>query len=114
LSDNVAEWTATRVGDEKFNPRRGPADANPSSDESGELYWVAGGSFDLANFDFSVADRRRATWNGASVGFRCALSATELMRSSTDEHPRIRFSSRPVDDSAEGARRNSTQQRTTP
>jgi len=93
LSDNVSEWTATPIGGERcaaIKKARAQA-AAPLPGASREMYWIAGGSFELARFDFSVADRRSRHWHGPSVGFRCALTATEISRADGDSAPRVRF-----------------------
>jgi formylglycine-generating enzyme required for sulfatase activity len=92
LSDNVAEWTSTAVGTEKTNPARLArvgSIALPGARR--DLYWVAGGAFDLARFDFSVADRRDKRWHGSDVGFRCALTATEISQPDGDVSRRVKL-----------------------
>jgi formylglycine-generating enzyme required for sulfatase activity len=93
LSDNVAEWTATVVGAEKRAAAPSALAASPLApvEDTHDIYWVAGGSFESSTFDFSVADRRRRRWHGPGVGFRCALTATEFARSQGDTSPRVRF-----------------------
>jgi hypothetical protein len=93
LSDNVAEWTATPVGGEKCDASRfaRAVSSTPLPGSQRELYWVAGGSFERARFDFSVADRRSKRWHGASVGFRCALTATDISRPDGDAAQRLRI-----------------------
>jgi hypothetical protein len=106
LSDNVAEWTATPVGGEKCAATR-KARALPVAPLPGasrELFWVAGGSFELARFDFSVADRRSRHWHGAAVGFRCALTATEISRPDGEAATRVRFRAIETADAADHAR----------
>lgn len=91
LSDNVAEWTSTAVGSERCNASRPTHVVASLPGSARDLYWVAGGSFDLQRFDFSVADRRGKHWHGASVGFRCALTATEMSKPDGDAAQRTRF-----------------------
>jgi formylglycine-generating enzyme required for sulfatase activity len=95
LSDNVSEWTATPVGEAKGEPMRSTviAPATTVACTLHERFWVVGGSFALTAFDFSVADRRKRTWHGADVGFRCALSAADLSRSDSGATPRIHYKS---------------------
>jgi formylglycine-generating enzyme required for sulfatase activity len=55
-------------------------------------YWVAGGSEDHERRDFSILDRRARSWSGSGVGFRCALSASELaglLETGASSQPRV-------------------------
>jgi serine/threonine protein kinase len=91
LSDNVAEWMATATGEERRLMSSQIAELVGSRNQERDAYWIAGGSFERTRFDFSVADQRPRRWHGPGVGFRCALSATELARAEQIASSRTRF-----------------------
>ena len=97
LSGNVSEWTST--------PRSFTGERQLAADMSAlmrewrvevlapsrfegwdraERYWVAGGSYQSGRCDFSVVDARRRDWRGPTVGFRCAVSASDVVGALTE------------------------------
>jgi formylglycine-generating enzyme required for sulfatase activity len=96
LCSNVSEWTSTPTSfafdaDEPLSQAQ-HADENrlfyldplqqPEYDRR-PRYFVVGGSYESAGFDFAVVDRRARDWQGPSVGFRCLLPASELSQGTT-------------------------------
>ncbi|MFQ5654605.1 MAG: formylglycine-generating enzyme family protein, partial [Planctomycetota bacterium] len=96
LAGNVAEWTSTPVEFRAVDLPRGarhrdhiaygrdhPAELlNPAvfpDWQRCEAYWVAGGSYKSSRFDFSTMNPWRRTWRDGAVGFRCAISASDVL-----------------------------------
>jgi len=85
LCSNAAEWTATpfeRPDDLGASSRAVFAAARRNAGDGGDApataasFWIAGGSWDSAGFDFTRAREGPRGARLPSVGFRCALSAT--------------------------------------
>jgi serine/threonine protein kinase/formylglycine-generating enzyme required for sulfatase activity len=91
LSSNVSEWTGTPdlpgvAGARQNGTPQTPQDRifflKPHSDQkaaSFARYWLVGASYLDPSPDFAVADFRPRGWHGRTVGFRCALSAAQVL-----------------------------------
>lgn len=83
LCGNVSEWTCTsNAGAERFDYPHQWVLSEPSHllahDLAGDAYWVAGGHHASPRHDFSVAEARPAEHRSDAIGFRCALTLTDL------------------------------------
>src|SRR5262249_9502520 len=83
LCTNVAEWTATPTSFDADGEKPARVQAaehvdallDPSQSTRGSMYWVVGGAFDGARFDFSEAHTYGRSDRFDDIGFRCAISA---------------------------------------
>lgn len=83
LCSNVAEWTCTPVGEARARyphlwAREHPEILLRAGSPTEAAYWIVGGSFEDARFDFTQATYRPRDFHGAALGFRCAVSLREV------------------------------------
>lgn len=84
LCGNVAEWTSTGFGTglgvDRYPHQWALEDPTrlQSTSVNGNHFWVVGGQRTHKRIDFSVADYREVSYCDESIGFRCAISLSEL------------------------------------